>query len=111
MSNTREDPAHRGYHALTDAERLLEQAAVDPGDGQSAKAAAAAALRALLLQEMQEPRSQEPSALLAQAAETDHTLGAVRADAEALEHPTHDGRDFEHAQAVLDAVRGRLAPD
>ncbi len=90
---------------------MLEQAALDPGDGRAAQAAATAALKALLLQEMQEPRGEDPRTLLAQAAESDQTLLGLQHEAEALLHPKRDGRDYGHAEALLDAVRGRLAPD
>ena len=105
------DQAHRGADELAEADRLLEESADDPSNGSAATGAAVAALRALLLQWTEEPGSQRPTELLVQAAKTDPSLLKFSADAEALEAPTGDGRDYEHAKTVVDAARALLAPD
>ncbi len=105
------DQAHRGADELAEAERLLEESATDPSNGAAATRAAVAALRALLLLWTEEPRGASPGQLLTQAAATDGTLLKFRDDAEALEAPTGDGRDYEHAKVLVDAARALLAPD
>ena len=111
MHDDHGDQAHRGADELAEAERLLADSESDPSNGAAATAAAVAGLKALLLQWTEEPRGETPTALLSQAARTDETLMKFRPDAEALEAPTGDGRDYEHAKALVDAARALLVPD
>ena len=98
--------AHQGYHALAEAERLLLQAEQDPA---VARPAAAAALRALLLQWAQTPRGERVGELLAQAAETDSTLADFQLAAADLDAHSAEADAYERAKMFVDAARGRLA--
>ena len=97
--------AHEGFHALADAERLLDQAEQDPS---VAPRAAAAALRALLQVWAPTPPGERVSDLLRQAAETDDTLAELMPEAGPLDDNQPD-EAHARAKVFVDAARGRLA--
>src|SRR5215211_7895115 len=98
--------AHEGAHALAQAEQLLIRAEQDPS---AARPAAAAALRALLLQWGQTPRGEQIRELLDQAAESDDSLADLRLPAEDLDAHSAEADAYERAKMFVDAARGRLA--
>ena len=100
--------AHRGFHQVAEAERLLEQAETDPS---VARDAAIAALRGLLSYWAEEPRGDTVSALLAQAAQTDSTLADFEVAASDLDAKSSELDAYERAKIFVDAVRGRLTGD
>ena len=105
MTEHSDDTSHEGAQVLHEAEELLERAAQDPA---SARPAAIAALRGLLMLWSQTPRGERVAELLAQAAETDDTLAEFIADARVLDaEDTPDGT-YERAKVFVDAARARV---
>ena len=104
MTERPEDSAHRGSHELYEAVDLLDAAVRNP---RSARPAALAALRALLLYWDQDPRGDTVVELLNQVAETDDTLLEFSADAAALDGGG-PGDLYAHAKVFVDAARGRI---
>jgi hypothetical protein len=102
------DLAHAGYHALAAAEALLARAE-DDLDPTAPRAAAQAALRALLESWEEVPRGDTVEELLAQAARTDETLAQFKLDASRLDEARGEPSDVERAKRLVDAARGRLA--
>jgi HEPN domain-containing protein len=94
------------YHDLTQSERLLDTAEASPEVGRSA---ALAALRALLEEWGERPRTDSVVGLLEQAAETDSSLLELRAEATVLDRFPDEPDSAERARAFVDAVRARLA--
>ena len=95
-----------GAAALADAERLLLASEQDPA---VARAAALAALRALLLEWGQTPRTDTIVGLLEQVAETDETVEQFRAEAAVLDRFNPGPDASERAKIFVDAARARLA--
>ena len=100
--------AHRGFHQIAEAERLLERAASDPS---VAREAAIAALRGLLYYWAEEPRGDTLSELVAQAAQTDGTLADFEVPAADLDAKTSELDAYERAKIFVDAARARLTGD
>jgi hypothetical protein len=100
--------AHQGFHAIADAELLLQQAESDPS---VARDAAIAALRGLLYYWADEPRGTTLSELLAQAAQTDSTLADFEVPASDLDAKSSEYDAYERAKIFVDAVRARLTGD
>src|SRR5437660_5524019 len=96
------------FDTLSDAERLLAEAAQAPAQ---APPAASAALRALLLEWGVTPRSESVVGLLEQAAETDDSLLHFRAEAAVLDRfeASNQADAAERAKIFVDAARARLA--
>jgi hypothetical protein len=94
------------FGSLASAERLLVQAESDPS---VARQAAVAALRALLLEWNQPADAETVLDLLLQAAETDSTLEAFRAEAEVLDRFNPEADAVDRAKIFVDAARARLA--
>ena len=94
------------FDTLSDAERLLAEAAQAPAQ---APPAASAALRALLLEWGVTPRSESVVGLLEQAAETDDSLLHFRAEAAVLDRFPDEPDAADRARIFVDAVRARLA--
>jgi hypothetical protein len=106
MNEPPADLAHAGYHALVAAEALLARAEQDPA---APRAAAQAALRALLEAWEEVPEGDTVEELLAQAARTDETLAQFKLDASRLDEARGEPSDAERAKRLVDAARGRLA--
>ena len=94
------------FEALADAERLLASAERDPP---RAREAAMDALRSLLLEWGQTPRTDSVVGLLEQAAETDDSLIHFRAEAAVLDRFNPGPDAAERAKIFVDAARARLA--
>lgn len=90
------------FESLANAERLL----ADPAQ---ARAAALAALRALLLEWSVEPRGETVVALLEQAAQTDESLEHFRVEASVLDRYPDEPDAAERARIFVDAARARMA--
>ena len=89
---------NQAFDTLSDAERLLAEAAQAPAQ---AAPAASAALRALLPEAVVE--------LLEQSAETDDSLLHFRAEAAVLDRFPDEPDAADRARIFVDAVRARLA--
>ena len=105
MHERSDDTSHEGAQVLHEAEQLLERAERDPA---AARAAAAAALRGLLLLWSQAPRGERVGELLSQAAETDDTLAEFMDDAAVLDRDDVVDGTYERAKVFVDAARARV---
>ena len=94
------------FDSLAEAERLLDESAQTPAQ---ARPAAAAALRALLLEWGVTPRADSVVGLLEQVAETDDSLLHFRAEAAVLDRFPDEPDAGDRARIFVDAVRARLA--
>ena len=94
------------YESLVESERLRAEAEDVPGEG---RAAAIAALRALLQEWGVAPRAETVTGLLEQAAETDDSLLHFRSQAESLDQQLNAPEAAEQAKIFVDAARARLA--
>jgi hypothetical protein len=94
------------FDTLSDAERLLQESEQAPTQ---ARAAASAALRALLLEWGVTPRADSVVGLLEQVAETDESLMHFRAEAAVLDGFADKPDAADRARIFVDAVRARLA--
>ncbi len=93
------------YEDLDTSERLLGAAEAAPT---TARAAAVSALRALLEEWGEQPRTASVVGLLQQAAETDARLLELQAEATVLDRFPDEPDAAERARAFVDAVRARL---